>query len=431
MKFGNDRKKKTVLIVLCIVIAVLLIYLFTRQDTVYLNNSDTVQTVLPVTIGGGDASWESCMNEVASAYMKENPDVKIEIRTTANIENIDYEKGLRIEEAKGDLNGIVEMRNVDIYQANHKLAEIPDSLAEKMQAAKKINGKVYSIPRYYSCYGMIYNKEIFEKYNLTEPKTYSEFLELCEKLKENGVTPLAMGAGDLWHLDNWLKILFSKDVLNDNPNWIARCNEGEVHWTDPDVIHFLTEFKELFDKGYVNSEYDVAKDSETIEQLASGQNAMLCSGTWMFSQIEKVSPQFQIGWFFIPTDDEGENISLDGGWEWSITKACEEEGLYDIAVDFLEFYYRTDIYQKVLQDMNGISSLKEDVEYEMIPVQQQLIKEAKEYGTVAEASIGTGETPEGFANKLYSDLLEMVQGKHTVQETAEVLEDEWRNVGEK
>ena len=423
-------KKKITIAIVAVILLGIIIRIFTRQDTVYLNEGETEQTILPITIGGGDASWESCMNEVASAYMKENPDVKIEIRTTANIENIDYDKGLRIEEAKGDFNGIVEMRNVDLYQKNDKLAEIPDSLAEKMQTAKEIDGKTYSVPRYYSCYGMIYNKEIFGKYHLTEPKTYSEFLALCETLKEKGITPLAMGAGDLWHLDNWLKILFSKDVLNKNPEWISMCNEGKVHWTDRETLNFLEDFKTLFDNGYVNSEYDVAKDSETIEQLASGENAMLCSGTWMFSQIEKVSPQFQIGWFFIPVDDEQNAIRLDGGWEWSITKACEDDGLYDVAVDFLEFYYRKDIYQEVLQNMNGISSLKEDVEYEMIPIQQQLIKEAKENGMVAETSIGTGETPEGFANKLYGYLLELSQGKRTVQDTAELLENEWRNAVE-
>lgn len=429
MEVLSTKKKITIAIVAVILLGII-IRIFTRQDTVYLNEGETEQTILPIIIGGGDASWENCMNEVASAYMKENPDVKIEVRTTANIENIDYDKGLRIEDAKGDFNGIVEMRNVDLYQKNDKLAKIPDSLAEKMQTAKEIDGKTYSVPRYYSCYGMIYNKEIFEKYHLTEPKTYSEFLALCETLKEKGITPLAMGAGDLWHLDNWLKILFSKDVLNNNPEWISMCNEGKVHWTDRETLNFLNDFKELFDNGYVNSEYDVAKDSETIEQLASGENAMLCSGTWMFSQIEKVSPQFQIGWFFIPADDEKNAIRLDGGWEWSITKACEENGLYDVAVDFLEFYYRKDIYQKVLQNMNGISSLKEDVDYEMIPVQQQLIKEAKEQGTVAETSIGTGETPEGFANKLYGYLLELSQGKRTVQDTAELLENEWRNAVE-
>ena len=423
-------KKKITIAIVAVILLGIIIRIFTRQDTVYLNEGETEQIILPITIGGGDASWESCMNEVASAYMKENPDVKIEIRTTANMENIDYDKGLRIEEAKGDFNGIVEMRNVDLYQKNDKLAEIPDSLAEKMQTAKDIDGKTYSVPRYYSCYGMIYNKEIFEKYHLTEPKTYSEFLALCETLKEKGITPLAMGAGDLWHLDNWLKILFSKDVLNKNPEWISMCNEGKVHWTDRETLNFLEDFKTLFDNGYVNSEYDVAKDSETIEQLASGENAMLCSGTWMFSQIEKVSPQFQIGWFFIPVDDEQNAIRLDGGWEWSITKACEDDGLYDVAVDFLEFYYRKDIYQEVLQNMNGISSLKEDVEYEMIPIQQQLIKEAKENGMVAETSIGTGETPEGFANKLYGYLLELSQGKRTVQDTAELLENEWRNAVE-
>lgn len=383
------------------------------------------QKVLPVTIGGGDASWESCMNEVAAGYMEEHPDVRVEIRTTSNVEIIDYNKGLLIESAKGELDGIVEMRNTAMYQKEGKLAPLPEELAEKMKLVTRIDGEAYSIPRYYSCYGIIYNREIFDRLGLEEPETYEEFLGICAALKEAGVIPLAMGAGDLWHIDNWVKILFSKDVLSEEPDWITRCNEGKVHWTDEAPVQMLSDFKQLFDLGYVHPQYDVTTDAQTMVQLTAGETAMVCSGTWMFSQLERISPDFKLGWFFVPGESKESAVKLDRGWEWAVTESCRENGMYDEAVEFLEYYYREDVYQEVLRNMNGISALKEMESDVSTPVWRQISEEVKRYGDVQEASLGTGDTPEGFAMELYIQFVAMADGEQGVKETAEALDEEW------
>lgn len=407
------------------------IFMSAEQDAVVLENEKTQKVVLPVTIGGGDASWESCMNEVAALYMEENKNVQVEIRTTVNVENIDYNRGLVIEEAKGEFDGIVEMRNVLQYEKAGKLAALPESLTKRAKQVKVIDGNVYSIPRYYSCYGIIYNREIFEQAGLEEPETYGEFLEVCESLKEKGITPLTVGAADLWHLDHWCRELFHKDVLEQNPDWIAMRNKGSVHWTDSDPVRMLTEFEALFRSGYVDSEYDVISDADTIEQLTEGKAAMLCSGTWMFSQIMKVSPQFEIGWFFLPDDLDGDEVRMDGGWEWAITENCRTNGLYDTAVDFLEFYYSADIYRLVLQSMSGVSSMKEDIQYEAIPVQEEIVRDVQQRGVVSAGTIGTDDTPEGFANEMYIQLLKLAKGEQSVGETAEILDKKWEEALEK
>lgn len=382
--------------------------------------------VLPILIGGGDVSWENCIKEVVMKYMEENPDVEVRVEKTINIENVDYAKALLIEEAQGNFNGIVEMRNVEMYAKEHKLAKLPETLTNRMKSMEKTEGEGYSVPRYYFCRGIIYNRQIFEELDLSIPQSWDEFLMICEKLKENGISPLTIGGGDLWHLDNWCSALFSNNVTKDIPDWIELCNKGEVHWTDKEPKQMLVDFNELFRQGYVEPDYVLTTDAETIDVLTSGRAAMLCSGTWMFSQIMKIDPQFEFGWFFLPNHQTEPLIELRGEWEWAVTSSCIENGLYETAVDFLEYYYSPKIYSEVLKNMNGFSALKTDVLYDAVPVQKELMQLVREKGEIAKPSLGTAQTPEGFGNELYAEILEMAKGNQTVSQTAERLEEEWR-----
>lgn len=422
------KSKKWCFIGIGLVMAIGIIFAVTikKENRVEITERNKTSVVLPILIGGGDASWETCMNEVAAEYMEEHPKVEVRVRTVANIENMDYDKAIVIEEALGNFDGIVEMRNVEKYIEQRKVLSLPSEVTEPMKQVRQVEGKIYSIPRYYSSRGIIYNKKIFEELEITVPKSYDEFLEICQKLKAKNITPLTVGAGDLWHLDHWCSILFSINVNQKNPDWLKLCNEGKVHWTDVEPKQMLKDFRNLFEKGFVEESYENTTDADTIEMLTEGRTAMLCSGTWMFSQIKKVDPQFEIGWFFFPNHQGEALVELNGDWEWAITSSCREMGIYDTAIDFLKFYYSDEVYEKVLQNMNGLSALKENISYEALPVQEEIAKVVGAEGSVENASVESVYTPEGFVNTLYYEMLKLAKGEQTVTETAEKLEEEWR-----
>lgn len=426
-------KKWTALILIMILILSGLagyFLIFGKQEPVIEVTEETVK--LPILISGGDASWESCMEDAAKEYMQVHPETDVEIRASLNIENLDYSEGLLIEEALGDFDGIVEMRNVDLYAGEGKIVPLPEELTEQFDHVKEITGQVYSLPRFYTCRGIIYNKKIFEDLNLKEPKTYQEFLSLCGQLKNGGISPLVIGAGDRWHLSHWMNTLFTKDVKREYPDWIALRNEGKVHWTDEGAKNVIADFKNLFEKGYVDKDYRITTDAQTIEVLMEGQAAMLLSGSWMFSQILKADPEFEIGWFFLP-DENGELLIETGeNVGWSITASCAGDSkMYKAAVDFLEFYYSKDMYAKVLQNMNGISAIKETISYDALPVQKDIMELVKEKGKPEGNILGAGGTPEGFTNSMYDAILKLADGSYTVDETAEVLDKKWEKYLEK
>ena len=99
--------------------------------------------------------------------------------------------------------------------------------------------------------------------------------------------------------------------------------------------------------------------------------------------------------------------------------------VYKSAVDFLKFYYSEDVYIRVLQNMNGISALKEELSYQTIEVQEEVIQAAGVRGKQEGVVLGQEGTPEGFANVLYKSLIELGEGKRTVRETQQLLDKEW------
>ena len=60
------------------------------------------------------------------------------------------------------------------------------------------DGKNYGVPTQKSLCVMFYNKQLFEENGVEVPTTYEEFLDVCQTLKDNGVTPMTMCGTDAW-----------------------------------------------------------------------------------------------------------------------------------------------------------------------------------------------------------------------------------------
>ena len=77
-------------------------------------------------------------------------------------------------------------------------AKDEDSL---VKSGATVNGKLYGLTLYdVSAEWVVnYNKNIFSKYNLSVPKTFADFESVCQKLKDNGITPIYECVSDGWH----------------------------------------------------------------------------------------------------------------------------------------------------------------------------------------------------------------------------------------
>ena len=149
-----------------------------------------------------------------------------------------------------------------------------------VRAAFTFNGKVYGLPYSIEYWGVWYNKSTFAKYNLTPPKTWPEFLKICDALKTAGVTPMAQSVQGRWPTF----IMFEEMVARQDPKLYVDLCEGRAKYTDPGVKKAFTVWANLINKGYFT---DPSTDlfSDTPRLFQQGQVAMVPCGSWYYTTL--------------------------------------------------------------------------------------------------------------------------------------------------
>lgn len=196
---------------------------------------------------------------------------------------------------------------------------MPASVSCLVNCPTTIHGKVYAIPLYSTTEGIIYNQVLFEKYHLSEPKTYGDFLNLCAALKSSGVAPLAVGGSNFHGMDCWLDYFFQTDVISGTPDWQSLRNQRKVSFRDSAPVRMLKDYRSLMTGPYVLEDSADMNDNQMVSQLIDGRFAMMYADPSLLLQIIDAYPQAaepgkntlgesipnsrvkcRVGWFFLP-----------------------------------------------------------------------------------------------------------------------------------
>jgi multiple sugar transport system substrate-binding protein len=111
----------------------------------------------------------------------------------------------------------------------------------------RMDGGVYGFPLYYYTWGFIYRKPLFERLGIRPPATWSEFRQVCERLRAAGVTPLGLGASSGWPAAGWFDYL---DLRINGIEFHRRLLRGDEQFSDPRVRQVFDAWGDLLRSGY-------------------------------------------------------------------------------------------------------------------------------------------------------------------------------------
>nr|WP_183603242.1 ABC transporter substrate-binding protein [Paenibacillus phyllosphaerae] len=355
----------------------------------------------------GDPATKQAMADAVAAFTKANPNIKInDLSEGGSMAYLDW---LKTKEAVGEFPDLIEMRDTQLFAEAGKIAELPQEWLDLVADAPTLNDKHYTAPIVGAFpHGIIYSKKAYEDAGVSaEPKTYDEFLAIQEKLKTSGITPLTFGGKDIFHWGFWINKFFMDDMLADDPNWNAKRTKGEVSFTDAGPMQAMTDFTELFTKGYVEQGWASTADNQTASMLVTGKAAQLFSGPWMFAQISQADPSFEFGWYPVP-DRKGRIIvngtnNLQG---WAISTAANEDADKQAAItEFVKFFFSKEQYTKFVQAVNGIPTTKETITYEASPQMNRVLEVMNDPNTIKSMQInafwGEAQMPTQWRNWFY------------------------------
>ena len=104
-------------------------------------------------------------------------------------------------------NGLVEDLT-SVWESSIYDAGVSQGIADAFTFDGKINRNCYREQQSCNSFPLHNNKTVFDQYGLKEPETFDEFLQLCETLKSNGVTPIALKS-DSWAGFIWFQALWN------------------------------------------------------------------------------------------------------------------------------------------------------------------------------------------------------------------------------
>jgi raffinose/stachyose/melibiose transport system substrate-binding protein len=213
-----------------------------------------------------------------------------------------------------------------------------------------VKGKMYGVALTQNAVGVLYNKDDFQELHLSIPETWDEFIEVMEKLKAAGKTPLLMPNKDA----NRSSIF--------NLNFVA--NEFNNHYWEQETFSILEnkEWREISEKTITALSY-VQKNSfqdnffEVNRKFAAGEGTMYIMGTWALPEIEKNNPLLNYGIFPFPVTNQPEQNKVLGGVDIGLAISSDTKHPEE-AREFLGFLTKREIAQKLSDYEGSISTVK-------------------------------------------------------------------------
>ncbi|HPY87505.1 MAG TPA: extracellular solute-binding protein [Spirochaetota bacterium] len=281
------------------------------------------------------------LKEITALFKEKYPNITIETETIPN----DAQTVLKTKLQSGEAPEIMMLQSYttvfDYAEAGYLLDLSKEAFMQRIVAGAKksvtFKGSQYAVPMDMAGIGVIYNKDIFAKYNIAIPQTLDELKGVCDVLNKNGIIPFAVSISDNWPLGHFFSMAHTAFIGDKLDTWIKSMNDGVGSFKSEDMNRAF----EVFDF-YKNNAGPKAMETTYNNQytnFASGKYAMMVQGLWAYGTGSKtVNPALKAGFFPFPfTNDPSQTkLYVDTDSTLAVSATASPEKI-DAAKKFLDF----------------------------------------------------------------------------------------------
>lgn len=283
-------------------------------------------------------------------------------------------------------------------------------------------GRTSVIPYSMMAAATFYNKDIFDAHGLDIPETYSELIDVCEKLTAAGVTPFYFTTADAWTISQGIAD-YSIGGSIDVADFFAQLRALGQDASDDSEVSFAKNFKEPLEKGlqlaqYTNKDATSRGYGDGNLAFANGEAAMYLQGPWAISEIMSINPDANIGIFPLPMTenpaDRKVRVNLDLAL-WIPEKASHLE----YSRQLLEYLLTPSIMDEYNAANNGFG-VREDSPAVTDPRLQDLQKFVDEAAFYQGASVSIPRTIP------FENYMQSIFSGGNLEETLKTLDGDWQ-----
>ncbi|ASA25905.1 ABC transporter substrate-binding protein [Paenibacillus donghaensis] len=352
-------------------------------------------------------------DEYLKRFNEKYPNIEVELEASQT----DYNQQSKVRMASGELPDIMFIPTIPNSDLPKYFAELDDlGLNDQItfKDFKSFEGKLYGITTGNSTSGIVYNKKAFADAGITEvPKTWDDFLAACEKLKANGVIPLASNFKDKWPLNDWVyavpRIIEGKaDFPND------KLGSDTPFTMDNGYGKSFSLLRELNEKGYLEKDINSTNWEQSKKDIASGKFAMYFLGNWVINQITGAgTTSDNVGFFPLPYDNSGTPVApLSPDFFYAVAKDSKH-------VDAAKAFVKWMIEESGYEDFAGFISPLKGKESTL-----PQLKEFQSTGVVLQEGTVDNATVTEISNKAQLDLPAVLQ-EFVLAKDPQTVFDKW------
>ena len=339
--------KKLFTIVLC---AIMCLALFASGSS---EKSSGVQTI-EVFTRFSDGATKAYFEEVASAFMAENPDIKV-VLSSANNANYKQEINVRLaSNSSPDIyfawSGCYAENFADGGRAlgltpylEENGSEWYNSFITNQFGPFTFDGKIYGIPLMMDGKAFYYNQDIFDELGLSVPENWDEFMVVLKALKTAGYIPISLGNIEDWATGHYMTTLNQRVIPEDV---LAADYALDGDFTASEYITALEYLEELVP--YFTPEFNSVTYDAGINDFLSGKAAIYYE---QFNQVQYIAPAtFNWSWFDFPDipSAAGDQNALTGAPQGLMVSSSTKYP--EACVKFLKYLTNLDNSKKLVKE---------------------------------------------------------------------------------
>jgi raffinose/stachyose/melibiose transport system permease protein len=367
--------------------------------------------------GEGLEYFQRCAREMGNVSLYGDPRIseKIRIRLLegrppeVSNANLPYEQLI----AKGKIVALDDWLNGPNWDGSGRWRDdfLPGSL-ERFQIA----GRTYGIPLQYTVQAVYYDKALFARNGWRPPRTWAEWLDLCQQVQRSGRAALAFQGRYTYYASPLIHHAYY--CLAGPRAYQEQLQLKPGSFNNPAMIESLRLVQELARHYFQPGSLGMSHTEAQLEFL-QGHAAMLVCGSWFKSEMrDKIPKGFQLGEFPIPNPASRtlRAVQVGAGYYFVFSESARPEG----GIDYLRFITRRSQAAQLVR--------AQDLPVAVVGANRQLSPDLEGLAQMlekAETSFGEdmASTHPGMA-QVWSDVrFELLRGSLTPTQLARQLED--------
>ncbi|WP_172294529.1 ABC transporter substrate-binding protein [Pseudoruegeria sp. HB172150] len=230
------------------------------------------------------STWRPAFEELVPRFLEANPGSRMrlnyastdQLHTTARVQLSSGTAAdvLSVWAGSGNPMGCQVLAEAG-YLADLSGEPYSQNIPDAFRPAMSFQDSVYYYAPIVSMIGLYVNNEVRDEFGIEQPKTWSEFMAVCEKVKQAGKVPVSLGTGTGFITQLIPYALVATLVYGRDPSFPDKMQSGEATFAGSDGwVEAMEKYVEMLEKGYFNDNPNGTAVEEQLQMVATGEAAM-------------------------------------------------------------------------------------------------------------------------------------------------------------